>query len=193
MTNKNTPGRALAAGSALAAAVAATPAFAHPGHGSGLVAGLTHPFSGADHLLAMLAVGLWAATREAGRAWHAPVAFIVALAMGGVIGVASGPAYFTEWMVSGSLIAFAMLLFVAPFVGDKAGLALIAVFALSHGQVHGAEAIGSIPAYFAGFLAASAALHFIGWRSGRALFASPAGRWLAGFGLGAAGLALTLS
>jgi urease accessory protein len=62
-----------------------SPALAHPGHGGSLLAGLAHPFSGADHLAAMVAVGLWAATRPARQALAAPVAFMAALAAGAAL------------------------------------------------------------------------------------------------------------
>ncbi|WP_226632560.1 HupE/UreJ family protein [Novosphingobium profundi] len=191
MFKRTSPARTAAMAVALVAGLAATPALAHPGHlGDGLVAGLAHPFLGLDHLLAMLAVGLWAATRKAAQAWQAPAMFLACLALGGVLGLATGAIGALEGVVAGSLVVLAALLVAAPFVGNRAGLALIGLFALAHGHAHGGEASGLVPAYFAGFLAASAALHLIGWKVGCHLFASPLGRWAAGLSIGGAGLAL---
>lgn len=195
MTNNtiNTRVRAVAVAAVLGMGLIASPALAHPGHEGGLVAGLTHPLTGLDHLLAMVAVGLWAATREAKRAWQAPAMFLSCLMVGGVLGVVAGPVAAVEPLVSGSLLVLAVLLIAAPFIGDRAGLTLIGAFALLHGHAHGGEASGLVAAYFVGFLMSSAALHLAGWRIGSALFVSPAGRWLAGLGIGAAGLALTFA
>lgn len=173
---------------------AATPAMAHSGHaGHDLAYGFAHPFVGLDHLLAMLAVGMWAATREAQRAWQAPAVFLTALVAGGLLGLVTGIGTSVEPMVGGSLTALGLLLFAAPFVGDRAGLALIGLFALFHGHAHGTEAIGIIPAYFAGFIAASALLHFAGWKVGAVLFARRAARWATGAVIGATGLVLGMA
>ncbi|MBS7669307.1 HupE/UreJ family protein [Croceicoccus gelatinilyticus] len=174
---------------ALAAFAAATPALAHTGNGAhDLIHGFSHPFAGWDHFAAMLAVGLWAATRAPKQAWHAPAMFLGVLAVGGVGGLVL-PGFSAEGIVAGSLFALAALLIVAPFIGNRAGLGLIGLFALAHGHAHGTEALGFLPAYFAGFIAASAALHLIGWKLGSAIFATRTGRFIAALGIGAAGIA----
>ncbi|WP_256677026.1 HupE/UreJ family protein, partial [Pseudomonas sp. PICF6] len=62
-------------------------AFAHPGHGdNGLMAGLGHPIGGLDHLLAMLAVGLWAAQQQGAARWALPCTFVVSMLIGGLLG-----------------------------------------------------------------------------------------------------------
>ncbi|OPK06707.1 protein hupE, partial [Pseudomonas veronii] len=62
-------------------------AFAHPGHGdNGLVAGISHPLGGLDHLLAMLAVGLWAAQQKGAARWALPCTFVATLLLGGLLG-----------------------------------------------------------------------------------------------------------
>ena len=62
-------------------------AFAHPGHGdNGLVAGISHPLGGLDHLLAMLAVGLWAAQQKGAARWALPCTFVTTLLLGGLLG-----------------------------------------------------------------------------------------------------------
>ena len=72
-----------------AAALLLTPAlaFAHPGHGdNGLLAGISHPIGGLDHLLAMLAVGLWAAQQQGAARWALPCTFVGTMLLGGVLG-----------------------------------------------------------------------------------------------------------
>ena len=62
-------------------------AFAHPGHGdNGLVAGISHPLGGLDHLLAMLAVGLWAAQQKGAARWALPCTFVGTMLLGGLLG-----------------------------------------------------------------------------------------------------------
>lgn len=169
----------------------ATPALAHPGHDNGgLVAGLIHPFTGADHLAAMVAVGLWAATRPARQAWLAPAAFMATLTAGAVAGVSFGAIPGVETMVAASVLALGALLVLAMRLSAGAALGLIGATGALHGMAHGAEASGQLPAYFAGFLLSSALLHGMGWLAGRTLFARAQGRLVAGLALGATGLAL---
>ena len=66
--------------------VSATPAFAHAGHG--IASGFLHPFLGWDHLIAMLAVGAWGATLGNRAIWVVPAAFVSAMIVGGVFGMA---------------------------------------------------------------------------------------------------------
>lgn len=177
-----------------AAALAASPAFAHPGSAAhDFTDGIVHPLTGADHLLAFVAVGLWAATRPLGRAWQGPAAFLAALLVGALAGVTFGAAAAVEPLVTASLFAFAGLLLFASRVDERSALALIVTFGLFHGYAHGGEA-GSAPFVFcAGFLATSAALHLTGLAIGARLFATRAGRVTAALGIGAAGLALSLA
>lgn len=169
-----------------------TPALAHPGSAiHDLAHGFAHPFAGADHLLAMLAVGLFASTRAPGRAWQAPALFVASLGLGAVLGVAFGGLPL-DGLVAASLLGLGALLLLAPQVGNGVALPLIAAIGLLHGHAHGVEAPGAVPGYFAGFLAASALLHAIGWRLGVSLCSARGGRLLAGIGLGLAGLALSL-
>jgi urease accessory protein len=141
-------------------------AMAHPGHGTefGLAAGLAHPWSGIDHVLAMTAVGLLAA-RLGGRAlWAVPSAFLGLMALGG-LGTAAGlslPFAETAIALSVAVFGFAIASRVAPPV--LAAMALVGVFAVFHGHVHVDEmpANASALAYGIGFLAATALLHGLG-------------------------------
>ena len=176
---------------ALAAGALAGPALAHTGHGStGLHEGLAHPFAGLDHLLAMAAVGVWAALQPARKAWAGPAVFVAMLAAGALIGMADIDVPFVEPGIVASVVLFGALIASAPVVPVPAGLAMIGAFALLHGHAHGTEAAGAVAGYMAGFLASSAALHLSGYVAGSMLsrirFAVP----VAGLAIAAAGAVL---
>ena len=84
------PRLALTALPFLALAFGAPPALAHTGHEHGLVAGFLHPLMGADHVAAMVAIGLWAASLGWQRGWMPPVGFLVGMAGGIALGLAGG-------------------------------------------------------------------------------------------------------
>jgi urease accessory protein len=177
-----------------ALALAATAASAHSGHGAhDLVEGLAHPL-GADHLLAMLAVGLWsAAALPAGRRWQGPAAFMTLLAAGAVAGALGGALPLVESAIALSVAVFGALLVAPRALPARVGLVAIGVAAALHGLAHGAElpAGGSFGAYASGFLLTTAALHGAGLALGRWMLAGHAAAWsLAGSALGVAGLTL---
>lgn len=159
---------------ATALVLAAAGASAHTGHEvSGLAAGLAHPF-GADHLLAMVAVGLWSVfALPAQRVWEGPAAFLLAL-LGGALLAASGrqPPLLEHAIAASVLLMGAMLVLVALrqrlAVG---GLALVAAAGALHGMAHGAEAplSASFAAYAAGFMLTTALMHIVGVAVGLAL------------------------
>jgi urease accessory protein len=159
--------RLAAASLALAVTVALpTIALAHPGHEAtpGFIHGFLHPLGGLDHILAMVAVGLFAA-RLGGRAlWLVPASFVVTMAAAGVAGMAGLALPYVEagialsLLVLGAAIAFEITMPVAAAMG------LVAFFAVFHGHAHGAEMPETMSglAYGSGFLAATAALHALG-------------------------------
>lgn len=141
-------------------------AFAHPGHDhAGLLAGLSHPLLGLDHLLAMLAVGLWAAQQQGATRWALPLAFVASMLLGGLLGFAGVEIPLLETGIAGSLLAFGLLVAVAARLPQAVTLGLTGLFALSHGVAHGLElpALASPWTYAAGFVAATAALHACGY------------------------------
>lgn len=169
----------------------ATPALAHTGPAvSGLGSGLAHPFMGLDHLLAMAAVGVWAALQPSGRAWHAPAVFLAMLAAGAFVGMAGIDVPFVEPGILASVMLFGLMIAAATVLPSSVGLATIAAFAVLHGHAHGTEAVGAVAGYMAGFMTASSALHLGGYAAGRQLqrvrFAAP----VAGLAIAAAGAAL---
>jgi urease accessory protein len=142
----------------------AAPAFAHPGHdGTGLAGGLMHPLTGMDHLLAMVAIGVFASMRGGRALWAWPFAFVVAAGLGFAAGRYGALMPLAEPMVLASVLALGLLVTAAVPVNIGAGIALVALFGAFHGQAHASEA-GSqaITAFAAGFLVTSAALHVAG-------------------------------
>lgn len=180
-------------------AVASTAiAFAHPGHdgehGGGLTwdfaGGFGHPLGGLDHLLAMVAVGLWAAQLGGRARWALPAAFLTALAAGAALGASGGVFGGLEQGIAASVLVLGLLVVTAARLPLAAGVILSAVFALFHGVAHGAEmpAAASGAAYGLGFLAATALLHAAGL--GLGALAARAPKWVrqaAGAGLMLAG------
>ncbi len=131
-------------------------------HPSG-VAGFVHPFMGLDHLLAMLAVGLWAAQLGGRWAWAVPLAFVSAMAGGGALGIAGMSLPLVEPAIAVSVLVLGLL--IAARVRLRAsGLALVGVFALFHGAAHGIEMPpqASRLVYSGGFILATALLHAAG-------------------------------
>lgn len=194
------PRRTLGLAAALVA-LSATPLWAHPGHAvDGLAHGAAHPIGGWDHLLAMVAVGLWAAQRGGRARWLLPLAFVAAMAGGGALGVAGVALPAVEAGIVASVLLLGLLVAVAAPLPTAAGVAVVAVAALLHGHAHGAEmpATTSGLAYAVGFCASTALLHAAGVLGAGALHrvagqatASRAVR-VAGAGIAAAGLALAM-
>ena len=138
---------------------------AHTGHGtSGIAEGLAHPL-GADHLLAMVAVGIWSVSAlPANKAWWGPATFLLALIASAALGAAGFSVPFLEQMISLSVVLFgAMLVLSRQKMPVTLGLGLVALAASLHGLAHGAETPETgFATYAAGFLATTALLHFGG-------------------------------
>jgi urease accessory protein len=149
---------------------ASSAAFAHPGHDvSGLAAGLMHPFSGLDHLLAMVAVGLWAAqgkTVKNGRrkVWLLPATFMTMLAVGAGIATQWQSLPLVEAGIATSVLALGLLIALSLQLPVALSMAVTGMFGLLHGYAHGLELPASAAPmeYALGFLAATASLHLGG-------------------------------
>ncbi len=181
---------------ALALLAAAGAAQAHTGHGTATAfEGLAHPL-GWDHLLAMVAVGLWSARAlPAGRRAWGPLAFMAALTAGAAAGAAGFALPLVEQGVALSVAMFGAMLVLGGRLPATAGLVATAVAAALHGLAHGAELPvgGAFAAYAAGFLVTTAALHAAGLGLGQVLRNTGTRTWQAlGGTLGLAGLALLL-
>ena len=149
----------------IAACALSTGASAHTGHGThSLMEGLAHPF-GADHLLAMLAVGIWSVSAlPARQAWQGPATFMLALVLSAVLGASGFTVPFLEQAIALSVTLFGAMLVLASTPMPKAfGLTLIALAASLHGLAHGAETPETgFAGYAAGFLLTTAVLHLGG-------------------------------
>jgi len=169
-----------------------TLALAHPGHGVGLAAGLIHPFTGLDHMLAMTGVGLWAAAIGGRARWALPAAFLGFMALGGAFGMAEGIGPMlaaVQPMIVASVILLSALVALAGRAPMAVALPLVAMFGAAHGAAHGLEGHGL--GFALGMLAATAALHGAGLALG--LTVGPRTRRTMG-GLGVvAGLALAVA
>ena len=192
--------RILLPASALAVMLSGAPALAHldpATHGS-FMAGATHPVFGADHVLAMVAVGLWAVLLGGSALCRLPLAFVGAMAAGFALAMTGVALPFVEPMILASVLALGVAVALAVRLPQVTALAAVAAFGLFHGHAHGGE-IGAATAlaYLAGFTLATAALHGAGVLAGLALLrADVAARTvralggltaLAGLGLGVAG------
>jgi urease accessory protein len=166
---------------------------AHPGlePATGFAGGLVHPFSGLDHLLAMTAVGFWAAQLRAPRLL--PAAFLVAMALGAAAGHWAGPVPGVEQAIAASVLVLGLLIARQVRVPAAAGAAWVGAFAIFHGAAHGAEmpASAGALAYGCGFVAATAILLAAGVAAGSLSSRLPARASRApGWAVAAAGLAL---
>lgn len=144
-----------------------TAAQAHPGHAEsslGWLAGLGHPLSGWDHILAMVAVGLWAAQSGGKAVWTMPLTFIGVMAGSATIGAISGPMPWIEQGIILSDLILGGLVLAATRLPIRTGLLIVACFASFHGYVHGAEMPQTTSAlsYGIGFVMATSLLHSIG-------------------------------
>ncbi|MBX3746143.1 MAG: HupE/UreJ family protein [Verrucomicrobiae bacterium] len=141
-------------------------AFAHPGHTtpSGFAHGFVHPFGGWDHLLAMLAVGLWAAQLGGRARWALPACFLGVMVTGGTFATLGWTLPMAEGLVLTSVFVLGLLLMTAVRAPLWLAASLTALFAIGHGQAHGAEMGASATglAYASGFVVATAILHGLG-------------------------------
>ncbi|MFZ2099147.1 MAG: HupE/UreJ family protein [Oricola sp.] len=144
---------------------AGAPAFAHlnPAEHGSFPAGFSHPMFGADHVLVMVAVGLWAWQNGGKAIWIIPTAFVGTMLFGFALALAGVPVPFVEPAILASVVAFGLLVAVAVKLPAVPAAAIVGAFALFHGHAHGGEigAAGELP-YAAGFALATAILHGAG-------------------------------
>jgi len=151
----------------LAGALAALPsaAYAHPAaEGGGFAAGFFHPILGLDHVLAMLAVGMWGGQLGAPAIWVLPVAFPLIMALGGVLAIVGVPLPAGEIGIALSVVVLGAMIAFNRRVALWLALALISAFAVFHGHAHGLElpAHSDPVAYSAGFVLATGLIHLVG-------------------------------
>ena len=141
-------------------------ALAHPQRGEavGFLTGFRHPISGLDHVLAMIAVGLWGAQLGAPAIWVLPIAFPMVMAAGGMLGLLGVPIPGIEYGIglSAILLGAAVLFEIRPPL--RIAAALVGFFAIFHGYAHGTELPPGQSAllYSIGFVIATGSLHALG-------------------------------
>jgi len=142
------------------------PASAHLDGGAlgGFRSGFTHPIIGIDHLLAMLAVGIWGAQMGGRNVWTLPVTFPLIMAAGGILGMSDFALPHVELGIALSVIVLGLAITFAWKAPEWTALMLIAVFAVFHGFAHGVELPLAVdPASYAiGFVVATGAIHVAG-------------------------------
>ncbi|NKE46654.1 HupE/UreJ family protein [Roseomonas frigidaquae] len=156
----------------LAALLAPMPALAHEGgaHVHGFLAGFLHPVGGLDHVLAMVAVGLWAGLLAGRATWALPAGFLGAMVVGFGLGAGGIGLPMVEAGILASVIILGALVAAAARFPLAAAVPLVAVFGLLHGHAHGTELGGQgALGYAAGFIVATAALHALGVFGARAI------------------------
>ncbi len=154
-------------------------AWAHVGSGEagGFLTGLQHPVSGLDHVVAMIAVGLWGAQLGNPALWVLPVLFPMMMAGGGMLGLMGIPLPGVEIGIAISAIVLGTMVFAEARLNIQLAMVIVAFFAIFHGHAHGTE----LPAgqsgllYSMGFVAVTGCLHGVGitiglihrWQAGR--------------------------
>ena len=173
------------AGAVALLACGAAGAHQESGQAAGLLSGLAHPVSGLDHVLAMVAVGLWGAVLGPPAIWVLPVAFPVVMALGGLMGLVGIPVPGVEIGIAVSAIVLGAMVLaeVRPPLWLAAGV--VAFFAIFHGHAHGRELPEGASAllYSFGFVVATGLLHAAGillgvahrWSAGRQLVRAAGG------------------
>ena len=141
-------------------------AFAHttPGQAEGFVTGFLHPLSGLDHVLAMVAVGIWGAQLKRPAIWVLPIAFPLVMAIGGVLGIRGVPLPGVEIGVAASAVVLGIVILLELRPPLWVAGAIAATFAIFHGYAHGVELpkAASPLTYALGFVLATGTLHLCG-------------------------------
>lgn len=151
--------------SAAALGLATAPALAHldPAEHGSFAAGFSHPLFGLDHILVMVAVGLWAASLKGRVLLAVPAAFVGAMGLGFIAAIAGVPLPFVEPVILASIIFIGIMVALALPFSTTGMAAAVAFFAVFHGHAHGGELGEAGAASFAiGFMIATALLHAVG-------------------------------
>lgn len=155
----------------LAAMLFCGTAYAHPGHGNGYLAGIAHPLLGLDHLLAMLAVGVWASQLGGRAMWIVPASFVALMGLAAGLGMSGVALPMVEGGIATSLLLLGLLVAFSVKVSPILSATIVGLFAVFHGFAHGTElpALGAPWQYGVGFVVSTIALHGVGLLLGRRL------------------------
>lgn len=164
-------------------------AHAQMGTADGFVTGFLHPLLGPDHLITMIAVGLWGAQLGRPAMWALPIVFPLAMAFGAVLGALGVPVASVEIGIAASAVVLGIMVATASRPGLWLAMVAVGLFAIFHGHAHGTELpeAANPLAYGTGFVLATGLLHVTGILIGL-LVAWPLGRYAVRFG----GIAIAL-
>ena len=142
----------------------AASAHTEAGVAGGFLSGFTHPLFGWDHVVAMVAVGLWGAFLGAPAIWILPIVFPLVMVLGGVLGILGVPVPFVETGIAMSAIVLGLLVAKATQAPISMAAVIVGAFAIFHGHAHGSElpAASNAIAYAIGFVVATGLLHLAG-------------------------------
>lgn len=161
------------------ALLAAGPALAHTGAGEagGFASGFLHPLLGPDHVIAMVAVGLWGVFLGAPAIWVLPIVFPLIMALGGALGMMGVPLPAVETGIALSAVVLGLCVLLALKPPLPVAAVIVGAFAIFHGYAHGAEMpeAASAVSFALGFVIATGLLHLAGillgslarWNAGR--------------------------
>jgi urease accessory protein len=156
----------VAAGAAIGLSlITASEALAHTPlqQAASFVSGFAHPFAGTDHMLAMLAVGVWSVVAGGRAVWIWPTAFVTTMLAGFAAAILGWQLPGIAAAISASIIVLGLLVALAVKAPVWVGAAVVGLFAFFHGHAHGTEAAAvSLAGYAAGFAIATATLHVAG-------------------------------
>jgi urease accessory protein len=158
--------------------------------GGGFGAGFAHPFTGLDHMLAMIAVGLWAAQLGGRARWAVPLAFMGAMTVGAGLALAGVRLPMVETGIASSVLVLGLMIAFAARLPVVVSAVLVGAFAVFHGHAHGNELpqAASEALYGAGFLLATGALHVFGLSLGARMHRVLDPVWLRSLGGGIAAM-----
>jgi urease accessory protein len=164
---------------------AAAMAHVESGEAGGFMSGVTHPISGLDHVLAMVAVGLWGAQLGSPAMWMLPIAFPMMMAVGGMLGLIGVPVPGVEVGIAVSGIVLGVMVLGEVKTPLTAAMILVGIFAIFHGHAHGTELSEGQNAmlYRIGFVISTGTLHAVGigigtihrWNVGQVLLRAAGG------------------
>ena len=150
-----------------------SPALAHIGLGQTetFSTGFLHPLGGIDHVLAMVAVGLYATSLGGSAIWLIPVTFVVTMVVGGALGYAGFPLSYVEQGIGLSVVVMGIAIAFGVRLPTVIAMGVVGLFALFHGHAHGSEAaeLTAFLPYAAGFVVATSLLHVTGIALGQGI------------------------
>jgi urease accessory protein len=162
------------------------PAFAHQQSGvaGGLSSGFLHPLTGLDHLVAMVAVGLWGAQLGAPAIWILPITFPLVMACGGALGVLGVPLPAPELVIALSAVVLGAAVAARLRLPLAVAAVVVGVFAIFHGHAHGVELPSAADplSYGVGFVVATGLLHLCGIALGTLSHTTAGERLIQGLG-----------